>query len=99
MEVSMHGMPIRISSRMRAAAAAAALSAGLAAAAAAQAAQAPERHVHASQGDGYVLSTEGRWMSSGVDFDELSAARVRRSGSFLWFHRSGQSYMIDDPAT
>ena len=81
---------------VRAAAAAAAISAVFAAAAAAQTAPG---NVHASHHDGYVLSTEGRWISSGVDFDELSRARGRRSGDFLWFHRSGKSYLVEDPAT
>jgi hypothetical protein len=50
--------------------------------------------------DAYVLSTHGRWMSSGVNIDDIDGRRQRLGdGDFLWFHRSGKSWIVDDPAT
>ena len=61
--------------------------------------QPPPERTRSSSRDGYVLSTGGEWLSSDVDFDELSASRLTRRGDYLWFRRSGKAYSIDDPAT
>jgi len=46
--------------------------------------------------DGYVLSLHGGWLSSDVNLDEISQSRLDRRGDYLWFRRSGRSYLIED---
>ena len=38
-------------------------------------------------------------MSTNLDFDAFARMREKRSGDFLWFRRSGKTYLIEDPAT
>jgi hypothetical protein len=49
--------------------------------------------------DGYILSTNDHWLSGDVDMGELAASRVKLHGSFLWFRRSGKTWLVDDAAT
>jgi hypothetical protein len=59
----------------------------------------PESREHRSSArDGYVLSTGGEWLSSDVNFDELSESQLARRGDYLWFRRGGRAYLVEDAA-
>jgi bla regulator protein blaR1 len=65
----------------------------------------PERGWPRSSGrDGYILSLGGQWLSSDVNFDEISESGAltrggQRSADFLWFRRGGKAYLVDDAAS
>ena len=53
-----------------------------------------------SRRDAYILSTEGRWISSGINMDDIGGRRERLGGGdFLWFRRGGKTWIVEDPAT
>jgi hypothetical protein len=50
-------------------------------------------------GDGYILAVGDKWMSSGMDLDDLVRMRDRLAGDFLWFRRAGKTYRVLDAPT
>jgi hypothetical protein len=48
------------------------------------------------RGDGDRVSFSGDWIDGRRE--ELDKARKMAHGDFLWFHRDGKSYFVDDPA-
>jgi hypothetical protein len=52
-----------------------------------------------SRRDAYVLVLGKDTFSTNLNFDLFARMREGRSGDFLWFRRSGASYLIEDPAT
>jgi hypothetical protein len=56
--------------------------------------------IHGSHSrDSYILSLGDHWMSSDVNFDELSASRLRMHGNYLWFRRGGKTWLVEDAPT
>jgi hypothetical protein len=49
--------------------------------------------------DSYVLAMGSHTMSTNLDFDAFARMREKRTGDFLWFRRSGKTYLVEDPAT
>lgn len=53
-------------------------------------------HSSARSGDAYVLVHGGKTMMSG-SFGDLADLRSNHASPFLWFRRSGRSFVISDP--
>jgi len=49
--------------------------------------------------DSYVLSLGDNMTSTNLSVDEYVRLRERRTGDFLWFRRSGKSWLIEDRPT
>jgi hypothetical protein len=51
------------------------------------------------QEDAYILTRGDHWSSMNCSMKDLRDMRRKLRGSFLWFRRSGDAYVIRDPAT